>query len=66
MAYFPLHTYMAAFMSGFKDGRQVIVPVPLEFTGWQSRHIWLAVLNVFSTLSCIPLKLKHSWSTQAI
>jgi hypothetical protein len=24
---------MAAFMSGFKDGRQVIVPVPLEFTG---------------------------------
>jgi hypothetical protein len=24
---------MAAVMSGFKDGRQVIVPVPLEFTG---------------------------------
>jgi hypothetical protein len=23
---------MAAFMSGFKDGGQVIVPVPLEFT----------------------------------
>jgi hypothetical protein len=23
---------MAAFMGGFKDGRQVIVPVPLEFT----------------------------------
>jgi hypothetical protein len=24
---------MAAFMNGFKDGGQVIVPVPLEFTG---------------------------------
>ena len=36
MAYFPLHTYMAAFMSGFKDGRQVIVPVPLEFTDMNS------------------------------
>jgi hypothetical protein len=24
---------MAAIMSGFKDGRQVIVPVLLEFTG---------------------------------
>jgi hypothetical protein len=23
---------MATFMSGFKDGGQVIVPVPLEFT----------------------------------
>jgi hypothetical protein len=27
----PHHAYMAAFMSGFKYGRQVIVPVPLEF-----------------------------------
>ena len=31
---------MAAFMSGFKDGRQVIVPVPLEFTGRYSCHYY--------------------------
>jgi hypothetical protein len=30
---------MAAVMSGFKDGRQVIVPVPLEFTGPQVRFL---------------------------
>ena len=29
-----LYTYMAAIMSGFKDGDQVIVPVRLEFTGF--------------------------------
>jgi hypothetical protein len=28
---------MAAVMSGFKDGRQVIVPVLLEFTGSDER-----------------------------
>jgi hypothetical protein len=27
---------------------------------------WLAVLNAFPTLSCILLKLKHSWNTQPL
>jgi hypothetical protein len=31
---------MAAFMSGFKDGRQVIVPVPLEFTSELNLFTW--------------------------
>jgi hypothetical protein len=30
---------MAAVMSGFKDGRQVIVPVLLEFTGSDERTL---------------------------
>jgi hypothetical protein len=33
---------MAAIMSGFKDGGQVIVPVLLEFTGW---NLWVELIR---------------------
>jgi hypothetical protein len=31
------------------------------YGSWQSPKPWLAVLNAFSTLSCILLKLKRRW-----
>jgi hypothetical protein len=44
---------MEAIMSGFKDGGQVIVPVPLEFTGFDCRLKTLKLL--------LPLQLKYDF-----
>jgi hypothetical protein len=52
---------MAAFMSGFKDGGQVIVPVPLEFTDPYERKL-VHIIGTIPTLGqTVQLNVRYNY-----